>query len=184
MKRIFFSLLLSAFLFAGCNIFENPNGDNPPDVDWYPVSVFITVRDKDGRDLLDPSLTDGYVHGTTLKYKGETFGVRSILTGTSTVPTKAYLARMQGLRLAQGPLSMSPTEQRNCYYLVFGEIDGALDLDEDLVITWKDGTEDVIHYHCADHKVEKQKDGNWFIDCERSWQLNKQPSTNPFQLVK
>ena len=95
MKRFFFCLLFPVFLLAGCNIFDNPNGDTPPDVDWYPVSVFITVQDKNGRDLLDPSLTDGYVHGTTLKYKGETFGVRSILTSASAVPTKAYLARMQ-----------------------------------------------------------------------------------------
>ena len=185
MKQYPILSLLAAILLTACNPFENSHTDTPI-VDWYPVNVFITVHDSAGNDLLDPTREGAFVHGTVLTFLGQKYGVESNLNyaSVSMAPTKAYLARMRGLLLNYGEVAYSETEKRTCYYLSFGEIDGAKDFDDDLLIKWPDGSEDVIHYYCADHKVEKQKDGTWLIDCKRSWQLNKQAATTPFRLVK
>ena len=185
MKRITSLFLLATLFLAGaCNIL--PDDPDTPIVDWYPVNVILTVQDSNGNDLLDPSREDTFAHGTTLAFKGETYGVQAILYSSSAgkPETKAYLARIRGLQLDYGNVWISQDVQRTCYYLVFGEIDGAVDMDEDLVVKWPDGSKDVITYHCSDHKVEKQRDGTWLIDCKRSWELNEKPATPPFQLVK
>ena len=187
MKRIPFLLLLALMLLpAGCTEGGILPDDDYPIVDWYPVNVILTVQDRNGNDLLDPSREDTFAHGTTLTFKGEKYGVQSNLNGgsVSQAPTKMYLARMRGLLLEQGQVWFSETEQRTCYYLVFGEIDGAKDFDDDLVVKWPDGSEDVIHYYCADHKVKRKADGSWDISCDRSWKLNKKAATTPFQFVK
>ena len=64
------------------------------------------------------------------------------------------------------------------YCLLFGEIDGSADLDEDIVLSWRDGSRDVIHYHCSRHNPNN-------MTCERSWQLNGKRVSGPsFSLVK
>ena len=52
------------------------------------------------------------------------------------------------------------------YRLYFGEIDGADDMDEDIVLQWPDGSRDVIHYHCGNHHYGKNP------SCDRSWKVN------------
>lgn len=186
MKRIPYLFLLAiALVSAGCSEGGILPDDDYPVVDWYPVNVILTVQDGNGNDLLDPSREDTFAHGTTLAFKGETYGVQSILNTTAAgqAQTKMYLARMRGLQLTQGQVWFSEEEQRTCYYLVFGEIDGASDMDEDLYIKWPDGSEDVIHYHCSDHIVKKKGD-TWDISCDRSWKLNKKTASNPFKFVK
>ena len=185
MKRIAFLILLAAMLLpAGCT--EGGIDPDYPIVDWYPVNVVMTVQDRYGNDLLDPTREDSLVHGTTLTFQGENYGVQSNLNGTavSMAPTKMYLARIKGLLLCHGLIQISETETRTCYYLVFGEIDGAKDFDEDLTVNWADGSEDIIHYYCANHSIKKNSDGTWDISCDRSWKLNKKSADPPFQFVK
>ena len=55
------------------------------------------------------------------------------------------------------------------YRLNFGEIDGADDMDEDILLQWPDGSRDVIHYHCGNHRYGKN------FGCDRSWKLNGEP---------
>lgn len=73
--------------------------------------------------------------------------------------TKTYLARIYGLFAV-------PTTDKQGYYLQFGEIDGAADMDTDIVLNWPDGSEDTIHYHCSDHREGRHP------KCSRSWKLN------------
>jgi len=187
MKRIPLLLLLAVMLLpAGCSeggILPDPDY---PIVDWYPVNVVMTVQDRYGNDLLDPTREDALVHGTTLTFKGEKFGVQSNLNAPSvSMPsTKYYLARIKGLLLCHGLVQLSETETRTCYYLVFGELDGAKEYDDDLTVRWADGSEDVIHYYCANHSIKKNADGTWDITCDRSWKLNKKEADPPFQFVK
>lgn len=187
MKRITLLLLLAVMLLpAGCSEGGILPDTDIPIVDWYPVNVILTVQDRNGNDLLDPSHENTFAHGTTLAYKGETYGVESILnvTPVEEAPTKMYLARLYGLQLTRGKVWFSEEEQRTCYYLQFGEIDGAKDMDEDLYIKWPDGSEDVIHYHCSDHVIKKTGADTWDISCDRSWKLNKKAASNPFKFVK
>ena len=99
--------------------------------------------------------------GMTLTFKGETYTVKDV-EDKSNPETKAYLAIMEGL-LAVPQYEING---KTVYRLVFGEIDGAADMDEDIVLNWPDGSKDVIHYHCSDHREGRHP------KCNRSWKLN------------
>ncbi|MBO4230058.1 MAG: hypothetical protein J5886_00110 [Bacteroidales bacterium] len=99
----------------------------------------------------------------TLTFKGVTYTAKAWETrNIEEFQTRAYLAILWGL-YAQ-PTGNS--NANNPYRLYFGEIDGAVDMDEDIVLNWPDGSSDTIHYHCSDHKRGKVP------SCERSWKLN------------
>ena len=131
---------------------------------WTPVNLVITVSDKEGRELLSPEREGNYFEGATLRFMGTTYAAQD----ESALP-KAYQPDIYGYFLIR---------QDTRYCLLFGEIDGAADLDEDIVLRWRDGSTDTIHYHCARHDQKK-------MTCERSWELNGQRvSGNVFSLVK
>ena len=122
-------------------------------VDWTPVNVYIEAFDSDNNSIISPEMP-----GMTLTFKGETYTVRD----KSSDVTKAYLAIMDGL-LA---VPQYEVDGKTVYHLVFGEIDGADDMDEDIVLNWPDGSQDVIHYHCSNHREWPEP------KCNRNWKLN------------
>jgi hypothetical protein len=150
MRKLFScALVLSALLLTGCDYFA------PKIVDWNPVHVFIEAVDTEGNSILSPDMPE-----MTLTFQGETFHVTE---GYYPVPaTKMYLPTMYGL-VAQ---PMNELNGKTVYRLAFGEIDGAADMDEDIVLHWPDGSEDVIHYHCSNHREWPQP------SCKRTWKLN------------
>ena len=177
-------LILSLLLSAGCSniVFEDY-----PTVDWYPVNLIVTVQDEAGNDLLDPALEENYFDGATISFQGKTYEAfeLGINENWQQTPTKMYLARIKGFRLVYDTIYISESETRECHFLVFGEIDGARDMDEDLILTWPDGSRETFHYHCSDHKVVKKgNSGEWDISCKRSWTLNGEEADNPFHFVK
>lgn len=182
--RLFlFAFIITLLLQAGCN--QNYDPDDYPIVDWYPVNLYVTVQDSQGNDLLDPDHTDNFFAGASLVFRGRQYDVQGIEGNPYyAVNTKYYKPYMRGLLLAHDTLYFSKDQKEFCYFLVFGELDGAEDMDEDIVLQWRDGTSDTIHYHCSDHKVEKNGNGEWEIDCQRDWKLNGTPAANPFRLVK
>ena len=125
-------------------------------VDWAPVNVIIEAVDTDGNSIISPDMP-----GMTLTFKDVTYTVKSV-EKPEEGQTKAYLAIMEGL-IAQPAMEV---DGKTIYRLVFGEIDGAADMDEDLILSWPDGSKDVIHYHCSDHKEGRNP------KCNRSWKLN------------
>ena len=151
MKRTLFAIaaLASAFL-CGC---EKNNSRNMI-VDWSPVNIEIYATDSQGNSIISPDMP-----GMTLTFQGETYTVQD--GPDYTKGTRAYLARMYGLYSQVVDSTASPIQ----YKLVFGEIDGAKDMDEDITLNWPDGTTDVIHYHCSDHNEDK-------LTVKRSWKLN------------
>ena len=176
-KFSFLAVLIPLLLAGGCQV--DPIGlfviDPDVIVDWAPVNVYLTVQDKSGKDLLDPESQDNWIEGTTITFKGETYKGsrewRDARNDSDNVATRAYLAVMRGLNLVK--------DSGNGFKLVFGEIDGAVDMDEDLVVSWPDGTKDTIHYHCSNHRWGRNP------DCDRSWKLNgKKASSNIFKFVK
>lgn len=153
MKRILTGILAAAaVLAAGCE--EVFGGDYI--VDWAPVNVYIEAVDAEGNSIISPDMP-----GMTLTFKGETYTVRDV-EDRAGVSTRAYLATIAGL-IAQPWMEVDGVI---LYRLVFGEIDGAADMDEDLVLEWPDGSRDVIHYHCSDHREGRNP------KCDRSWKLN------------
>lgn len=121
-------------------------------VDWSPVEVVIFVPDSDGNDLLDPS-SDAFI-GDKIKisWKGEDYAWHE--------ETKAYEATFYGLRI-------SLNEYYGRYNVVFGELPGEKDYDDDFIISFPDGSASTIHY---DRKVNERTISarkKWYLDGER-----------------
>ena len=140
-------------LLAACD------NENDRIVDWAPVDISITATDMYGNDLLDPLSNSSIVYGTTLTFKNKTYEVEYDIINHYD-GAKAYMPYMYGLQLDTTRVG----EERLCR-LLFGEIDGGADMDEDLVINWGNGTSDVINYHCWNHNERK-------ISCKREWKVN------------
>lgn len=103
--------------------------------DIYPIVLSISVQDAQGNDLLNPE-TPGSIAHRDIKalYQGKTYEKDSVV-----YPTRAYLAQLKGLCIWKG--------ENGLYYLTFGEFDGARTFDnEQVVIDWNDGTEDVLAF--------------------------------------
>lgn len=186
MKRriCLFVFIITLLLPAGCNQIFGPDPGYPT-VDWYPVNLCVAVQDSLGNDLLDPDRAENYFEGTSLIFRGRIYDVQGIEENPYwSVGTKYYFPRMRGLLLARDTLYFTDGQKELCHFLVFGELDGAEDMDEDLVLQWRNGTRDTIHYHCSDHKVKKNGEGEWEIECQRDWKLNGMPADNPFRLLK
>lgn len=176
MKKVFFYFISAIMLFAltGC---EKLNGGMI--VDWTPVSMWIKVQDKAGNDLLDPKNPDNLIDGATVAFRGETYESSRQWYETGRPfekepQTKACLAIMYGLYLIDDSI-LRPDS--NGFSLLFGDIDGADDMDEDLVLTLADGTTADIHYHCSKHNERK-------ISCNRYWKINgKKQSSSLITIV-
>lgn len=155
MKRIHYYTLWAILLVAITMLHVACKKDTPVEVDWSPVVIYIYATDTNGNSIVSDNMP-----GMSLSFKGKTYTVKDWQTAISESRlTKAYYARMIGL--AAQPYN-------NDYRLFFGEIDGAADMDEDIILSWPDGSKDVIHYHCSDHKYGKEP------SCKRSWKLNSQ----------
>ena len=152
MRRLFYYAICLAGLLA---VTSCDDGSVDLIVDWAPVNVTIEASDADGHSIISPDMP-----GMTLTFKGVTYTVKETADHAQTV-TKAYLAVMHGLLAVP-----QDVEGETVYRLVFGEIDGAADMDEDIVLNWPDGSQDIIHYHCSDHKEGRHP------TCDRSWKLN------------
>ena len=146
-------LMLCGMLLTACDGLNEIDGTI---VDWAPVDIYIYAEDADGNSIIQPDMP-----GMTITFRRETYTVTDWESARDEKITKAYLARMYGFVAETCP------EDSTVYRLYFGEIDGAADMDEDIVLTWPDGSTDIIHYHCSDHNERK-------LRCNRSWKLNGQ----------
>ena len=152
------ALLIGLFSLSAC---EDFNGDII--VDWAPVKIYIEAVDADNNSIISPEMP-----GMSLTFQGTKYTVKA---ENSEAETRAYFARMRGLIA----VPKQDESGKTVYQLVFGEIDGAKDMDEDITLTWPDGSTDVIHYHCSDHKESRHP------SCDRSWKLNgKKHESGPF----
>lgn len=145
-KVLSFMLFLAALALTSC---EN-EFDDIVITDWVPVSIELKVNDTMGNDLLNPENPDNVIDGTTISFKGKIYeATRERVDGGkwhNAPETRAAAVRFCGLYLYDSP---------NGFSLCFGQLDGAEDMDEDLVVTLPDGTTGTIHYHCSDHKIGK-----------------------------
>lgn len=154
MKRFCILMLsIAGIMFSACN----KMGGEEWIVDWYPVVINIEAVDADGNSIIAPEMP-----GMSLTYKGESYGVLDAEKYYDSPETKAYLARIYGLFA----VPMYEVEGKSIYRLQFGEIDGAADMDEDIILKWPDGSTDTIHYHCSDHREGRNP------TCNRWWKLN------------
>jgi len=151
--KIFFA----ALLLSACDI-----ETDSPIVDWAPVNMRICVINNHKGDLLDPANSNNILDGATLTFLEKTYSVDYSLIDKYE-GAKAYLAVIKGFVLDTISVENQPDSINYC--LCFGEIDGAKDYDEDIKITWGDGSSDIINYKCCDHKESK-------LSCKRTWKVN------------
>lgn len=163
MKKVsYLTIILAGMIFSSC---DKILGDYI--VDWAPVNINIEAIDNGGNSIISPE-----IQGMTLIYKGETYEVLDAEKYYEAPQTKAYHAILHGLFA----VPMYEVEGKTIYRLQFGEIDGAADMDEDIVLNWPDGSTDTIHYHCSDHREGRNP------KCNRSWKLNgKKHEGNTFR---
>lgn len=148
------------------------------EVDWAPVVMDFFVRDQYGNDLLNPEYPDNIIEGSTITFQGIEYSASTemynqyIRDEVAVVPqTKAYRPRMDGFVLMNG--EMTGNENVSGFFMRFGEIDGAADMDEILSIRWADGTRDEIRYVCSNHKEGRNP------TCNRSYYLNGEKVNSP-----
>lgn len=150
---------------------------DPIIVDWAPVVIWGKVQDSAGNDLLDPENPNNLIDGATITFKGKTYtSSRELFNRSDRNPdTKAYLARIYGFMLVSDD---DYNKDATGFSLIFGEIDGADDMDEEITITLSNGTKSVIHYHCSKHRTIPK------VKCDRSWKFNGQPHDGRFFIIK
>ena len=166
MRRAFISIIASLsiiFLASSCGT----KGD--PAVVWYPVNLMIFVQDQNGKDMLDPQNPRNVVDGTIFNWEAKDyFPVREMPT-------------LDKYRLSLLDTSIFDEEDakslpRQGYFLNFGEIDGALDMDAIMYLTLPELPMYEIKYHCGNHVVQTRT-------CQRYWMLNGKETANPFVIT-
>ena len=149
-----FCAITALFCFTGC--------DNNSDVIWdmHPVSYMIQVTDANGNDLLNPefsgNLTDQSVTAT---FRGEEYACRWS-NREEEITTRYYMPVFEGLFHVQ--------RFDGNYYLEFGELDGEKDYNDDLILNWGDGTQDVITLK----RTVKRKKNDTKRDVKTTFYLN------------
>ena len=170
MRRLvsFVLAILLTVSFTGCEKLGGNGGGGDWIVDWVPVSLFLRVVDEGGKDLLDPENPNNLIDGTSITFKGKTYSASrqwyEAGRPNEMPATKAILAQIYGLFLVNGEMFFMNSNTAG-FSLFFGEIDGARDMDEDLVVTLPNGMTGTIHYHCSNHNERK-------LSCDRSWKFN------------
>jgi len=155
MKRLpklsgFIALLVACLTWSSCD----NNNDNLV-VDWVPVTLHIFIHDAQGNNLAQPEMP-----GLTLSFQGTTYDLQS---ASDRVSSRAIMPRFEGFYYEPEDSSLSTYNYPA--HLCFGELDGAADMDEDLILTWPDGSKTTIHYHCSKHNERK-------LSCKRYWKVD------------
>ena len=169
MKLAFLStaVCFSGMFMGACDSEE----DDLKIVDWSPVGICISVHDAQGNDLLDSTDVERYIaSGVTATFQGKTYALNGGIPKEN-----AKKSSLKALPAVFEGLSIKNISGKNMLY--FGELNGDADMHENLTITWKDGSKDVITYHCSDHNEE-------LMNCNRWYKLNGVLTNNPIEIVK
>lgn len=96
MKRVFLAVVSALFL-CGCvgRI-----------IDWVPVTFYVEVQDKDGKDLLDPANDNSWLIGTEISFNGkiETINEEDL----ASVMTRAVDVQYEGGKTSKKSEVLSP----------------------------------------------------------------------------
>lgn len=156
MKKTLYMLFIALMAMAnsGCEALNK-------EVDWAPISLYIYVQDANGTDLLNMENEGCVASSVTAQWDGESYTLPTQAT------TRAYKATMSGLKL---------DKSSGGYFISFGELDGGVKWDNDLIITWGDGSQDTIHLKNAINDIT--------LASERTYSLNGTKCDNPIVIVK
>ena len=165
MKRIFLAIFALLCMCSCERVIDTALSIiDPPIWDIAPVIVLFEVNNSNGENLFAES-TEGNWLDTSFSCTFE-----DVTYTYPYVETKEYAAFLRGLYLKN--YSQTP-------YLEFGELDGTEERNSDLVITWPDGTQDVITIKRTFRwKLNGDPDGKTTL------KLNGEKTSSPIKLVK
>ena len=145
MKKKFLVLASAiSLMFAACD----KGKDDNLIVDWSPIELRFFVVDYGQRTNYVADNYNDIIHTTTLTYKGKTYSVGQTLS-------KDYMPHFQGLYVDSTALEKP--------FFCFGELDGAENYDDDFIITFADGTSDVVHFKRV-HKGDTEVKDTWILN--------------------
>lgn len=164
--------LLLSLCFYSC---DTKVEDHDLIIDYVPITLHIQVVDKEGKTRLDTLAPNYLQEFPTLTYQNETHlctppqkDRRFHRYNETNLPKlRAILAIFSGFH----NIYCEDTQSR---YLYFGELDGGSNYNDDFILTWPDGTKDVIHY---DRKVKG-------LDVKQSWSLNGKKMEGDIVIVR
>ena len=165
MKRILLGFIALLGLCSCEKIVDTALSIADPKIwDIGPVVVLFEVNNSNGDNLFAESTEGNWLNASfSCTFEDETYTYPS-------PETKEYIAVLRGLYLNTS--SETP-------FLEFGELDGTENRNSDLVITWPDGTQDVITIkHTFRWKLNGNPDGHTTL------KLNGEKTSHPIQLVK
>jgi hypothetical protein len=149
MKKL--TLLLAALLVMLSLTMPSCKKHDTPDalvaVEWYPIELEIYVQNKDTVDLLNYEATYYVGNDFMLTYNGTVY-------------------RMQTKYSDENPeLILGKNKATNRYMAYFGTLEGNQEYDTDFTLTWKDGTQDVIHLKRKITDILESED-HWLLNGE------------------
>jgi len=111
--------------------------------DYNPVSIYVTVTDTNGNNLLDPNYEKNIIDGITVTYDGETSQVKNPFSDVKgKIKTDALLALYKGAELRY-----YTDAGKTVYYISIGEWAGDKTWNnEEVHINWPDGTSNIISF--------------------------------------
>lgn len=163
MKRIILSIIAASALLSS---FTSCINKSDPAVLWYPVNLMIFVQDQNGNDLLDPEYKYNIISEASLNWEAKEYRPVSEMPVTGEYKLSLLNTSMFGEEDAKNL-------PKQGYFLNFGEIDGALDMDAIMYLMLPFSPMHEIKYHCGNHIEQTQT-------CQRYWILDGMETENPF----
>ena len=152
-------ILRYLFIFT-CALFLCSCGEITTDIEWYPITLKVSIVDENGKDFMNPNNQQWFVGNNLLIYYRD-----SIYSFNESNDSKT-----EGISI-----SFKEDIVKSKYFLNFGPIDNSYDCEEDFIIKFK--SELIwIHYSCTNHNEST-------LTCTEEWFLEGKKSRNPFELV-
>jgi len=150
--KIFKSIALVFCLSLGLVSCSSEDDSDDLELTSWPYATFVfNVCDKNGNSIVEKDM------GLTVTYKGNTYPIKEYKSIESTNgEVNSIYSRdiIYGLYMANGLYQDSNS-------LCFGALYCGRDIDENIVLTWKDGFQNIIHISLTNHKIEN---GHMFFD--------------------
>lgn len=166
MKKTLLSILSVGLLLS---LFSSCGTKSDPVVVWYPVNLMIFVQNQYGEDLLDRQHPFSVVDGASFNWEAREYLPVEELPEEG----KYKLSLLNTSIFVEEDAKTLPCQG---YFLNFGQIDGALDMDAIMYLSLPGCPMHEIKYHCGNHVAQTQT-------CQRYWILDGKETVNPFVIT-
>lgn len=156
-------------LFLALAILVTSCRDDNYDIQWSPVELILLVSDRSGNDLVRPNMEN-----VTMVYRDSLYQLSQGIE--ESVITESGYSIQDGLHLYACQLK-DKNGNSHKYCICFGEFSNTSEIDDDMVLTWTDGSTDVIHLKT------RHRGGPWPKRIE-TWMLNGKECEAPILIVK